>query len=131
LPKARVLYGPLNQQLQDPQSFASQLKHLLAVRQAYNLYAAKQIAIPEVQNPSLLVMVHELPDNRGIQITALNFGPDPLEETISLPQIEPGPVVDMLLETIVGDLGDSRELTIRLEGYSGQSLRVVGTLPAA
>ena len=126
-----MLYGPLNQQLQDPQSFASQLKHLLSVRQAYGLYAARQIAVPEVQNPSLLVMVHELPDNRGLQITALNFGPEPLEETLSVPQAEPGPVVDMLQETIVGDLPDSRELTIRLEGYAGQSLRIVGALPSA
>jgi hypothetical protein len=37
----------------------------------------------------------------------------------------------MLQETIVGDLQDSRELTIRLEGYAGQSLRIVGALPSA
>lgn len=131
LPRARSLYGPLGQQLLDPQSFASQLKRLLAVRQAYGLYAAKQSAIPDVQNPSLLVMVHELPDNRGTQITALNFGPDPVEETISLPQVEPGPVVDMLEESIAGDLPDNRELYLRLESYSGQSLRVVGALPSS
>lgn len=130
LRRASVLYGPLNQQLLDPDSFASQLKHLLAVRQAYGLYAAKQIAVPEVQSPGLLVMVHELPDNRGTQITALNFGSEPLEETITL-QAEPGPVVDMLHETIVGDLQDSRELIIRLDGYEGQSLRIVGALPSA
>jgi trehalose synthase len=131
LPKATVLYGPIDKQLHDPNSFASQLKHLLAVRQAYGLYAAKQIAVPEVQSPGLLVMVHELPDNRGTQITALNFGSEPIEETITLSQAEPGPVVDMLQETIVGDLQDSRELTIQLEGYAGQSLRIVGALPSA
>ena len=129
LPRAEVLYGPLNLQLQDPLSFASRLKHLLSVRQAYGLYAAKQIAIPDVQNPSLLVMVHELPDNRGAQITALNFGSEPIEETITLPHMETGPVVDMLEETIVGDLQEDGVLTIKLDAYSGQSLRIVGSLP--
>ena len=130
LPKARMLYGPLNAQLRDPHSFANQLKHLLAVRQSYGLYAARQIAIPDVQNPALLVMVHELPDNRGMQVTALNFGPEPLEETIVLDHTETGPVVDMLTGTIYGDLPASGELFIRLAGYEGQSLRIVGAVPS-
>ena len=130
LPKARMLYGPLNEQLTDPDSFASQLKHLLAVRQAYGLYAAKQVAIPDVQSPGLLVMVHELPDNRGTQVTALNFGPDQVEETITLPDVQTGPVVDMLNETIFGDLPETKELFIRLGGYEGQSLRIVGAVPS-
>lgn len=130
LPKARTLYGPLNEQLQDPTSFANQLKHLLAVRQSYGIYAARQIAIPDVHNPALLVLVHELPDARGTQVTALNFGPDPLEETIILEQVQTGPVVDMLNGTIFGDLPESGELFIRLGGFEGQSLRIVGTVPS-
>lgn len=129
LPKARMLYGPLNQQLEDPNSFASQLKHLLAVRQSYGLFAARQVAVPDVQNPALMVMVHELPDGRGLQVTALNFGPDPLEETVVLDHAETGPVVDMLNGRIYGDLPDSGELFIRLGGYEGQSLRIVGDVP--
>jgi trehalose synthase len=130
LPKARMLYGTLNQQLEDPDSFANQLKHLLAVRQAHGLFAARQTAIPDVQNPGLLVMVHELPDQRGTQVTALNFGPDPLEETILLENVQTGPVVDMLNGRIFGDLPESGELFIRLEGFQGQSLRIVGAVPS-
>ena len=74
-------------------------------------------------------MVHDLPDNRGIQVTALNFGPDQVEETITLSHVETGPVVDMLNGAIFGDLPESGELYIRLEGYHGQSLRIVGSLP--
>ena len=130
LPKARTLYGSLNEQLQDPNSFSNQLKHLLAVRQSYGLYAARQIAIPDVLNPALLIMVHELPDGRGTQVTALNFGPTPLEETIVLEQIQTGPVVDMLNGKIYGDLPETGELFIRLHGYEGQSLRIVGAVPS-
>ena len=44
-------------------------------------------------------MVHELPEGKGIQVTALNFGSPPIDETIKLPQPEARPVVDMIHET--------------------------------
>ena len=66
-----------------------------------------------------------MPDARGTQITALNFGAAPIEETIVLPDVDCGPVVDMLNEKIVGDLCPSGELTVRLAPYEGQSLRIV------
>ena len=83
-------------------------------------------------SPGLLVMVHELPDGRGIQVTALNFGRDAaLTRRSSLPNVKPGPVVDMINETNEGDLSDAGELRIRLEGYEGKSLRIVGPPPAS
>jgi trehalose synthase len=129
LPRAPTLYGPIDEQLQRPDSFASQLQRLLAVRQAYGIYASRQILVPDVTSPGLLVMVHELPDARGTQVTALNFGAEPLEETIVLPNVQPGPVVDMINETVEGDLSEASELVIRLDGYEGLSLRIVGALP--
>ncbi len=127
IPKAAMLYGPINEQLERPDSFASQLQRLLSVRQAYGIYAGKQIMIPEVVNPGLLIMVHELPDGRGTQVTALNFGATPIEETVVLPNVQPGVVVDMINETVEGDLLKTGELLVRLEGYEGLSLRIVGS----
>ncbi len=131
LPKAPTLYGPIDEQLKRPDSFASQLRHLLAVRQASGLYASRQILVPDVTSAGLLVMVHELPDGKGIQVTALNFGATPLDETITLPNVKPGPVVDMVNETNEGDVSDAGELRIRLDGYEGKSLRIVGPPPAS
>ncbi|MCO6050332.1 maltose alpha-D-glucosyltransferase [Mesorhizobium sp. RP14(2022)] len=130
LPRAQTLYGPLPEQLQDPDSFASQLKRLLAVRQAHGIFAAQQVLVPDTEHPGLLLMVHELPDNRGTQITALNFSAEPVEEVVTIPNTVPGPVVDMVAETIVGDLSAAGELTIKLGAYEGQSLRIVGALPS-
>jgi len=127
VPRAVALYGSLTQQLADPASFASRLKHMFSVRQAYGIAASRQLPIPDVLTPSLLIMMHELPAGRGIQITALNFGPDPLEEIIVLEHVPPGPVVDMLNESVEGDLSEDGRLSIRLDGYEGLSLRVVGT----
>jgi trehalose synthase len=127
IPRAETLYGPIDEQLQRPDSFVSQLQRLLAVRQSYGIYASRQILVPDVVSPGLLVMVHELPDGRGTQVTALNFGPTPVEEPVVLPDVQPGVVVDMINETVEGDLSQTGELVIRLDGYEGRSLRIVGT----
>ncbi|MET0357964.1 MAG: maltose alpha-D-glucosyltransferase, partial [Pararhizobium sp.] len=100
-----------------------------AVREAYGFAASRQVMIPDTTTPGLLVMVHELPDGRGTQVTALNFGDTALEEVIVLPNVTPGPVVDMIGETIEGDLQEDGALTISLEPYEGLALRIVGTLP--
>lgn len=121
MPRARALYGPIDLQLQQPDSFASQLRHLLAVRQRYQLYAARQLAIPNVQSPGLLVMVHELPDALLTQVTLLNFGPEPIDELVHLENIRAGTLVDMLMDETVGDLTSTGDLPVRLPGYTGKS----------
>jgi trehalose synthase len=120
LPKAPSLYGPVTEQLKNPESFASQLKRLLKVRQSYALYAARQIDVPEPHNPSVLVLHHELPEQRGQQITALNFAAADLIEPIRLP-VGTQRVTDMLSgEELPIDADGICQLA--LEGYQGRSL---------
>jgi trehalose synthase len=128
LPKARVLYGPLDEQLKSTASFASQIKHILAVRKDYDIGASHQILLPEVSSPGLVVMVHELPAERGIQITALNFSRDKVEEAVSLPGVAPGAVMDILNGRVMGDLGADGLFTFTLAPHEGLCLRVVETL---
>jgi trehalose synthase len=129
LPKARSLYGSLPEQLRNSASFASRLKKLLSVREAHGIAASRQIAIPDVVSAGLLVMVHELPDDRGIQVTALNFGSTRIEETLQLEGVAPGPIFDMLNDTIEGDFREDGQLVIALDAYTGQSLRIISALP--
>ncbi|KPW70022.1 maltose alpha-D-glucosyltransferase [Pseudomonas amygdali] len=129
MPRPKTLYGSLVSQLQRPDSFASQLKKILAVRRAYDIAASRQILIPDVEHPGLLVMVQELPAGKGTQITALNFSSETIVETLHLPGIAPGPVVDIINERVEGDLTDQGEFTITLDAYEGLALRVVSTLP--
>ncbi|WP_462380807.1 maltose alpha-D-glucosyltransferase [Pseudomonas sp. Marseille-QA0892] len=129
IPKARSLYGSLVEQLREPGSFACQVKRILAVRRSYGVASAKQIMVPMTEHPSLLVMVHELPAGRGIQVTALNFGPEPLSEVLHFPDIEPGPVVDIITERLEGDLSPEGDFRIELEGYEALALRVVSNVP--
>ncbi len=129
MPRSKTLYGSLNRQLQDPESFAAQLQKILAVRNAYGIAASRQILVPDVEHPGLLIMVHELPAGKGTQITALNFGATPITETLHLPNIAPGPVVDIINERVEGDLTAEGDFTITLDAYEGLALRVVSHSP--
>jgi len=71
MPKAPCLYGSLSEQLTDPNSFASQLKAILAVREKQGLALAKQLDIPILSNHAILALVHQLPADSGVQATVL------------------------------------------------------------
>jgi trehalose synthase len=121
LPKARALYGSLPAQLARPDSFASRLRAMLQVRQAYRIYAARQVDVPDTQSPGLLVMVHELADGLGKQVTALNFSAVPVDESVRLHGTSNQPVLDMFSQKLVGETTPAGDLRVSLDGYSGAS----------
>ncbi|MBI4347646.1 MAG: maltose alpha-D-glucosyltransferase [Elusimicrobia bacterium] len=82
LPVAPALYGPLPAQLQDPKSFASRLKGVLARRKELGIAQAKLEDVPETKAKGLLVLLLRLPDGRRAA-TALNFGREPVSETVA------------------------------------------------
>jgi len=127
MPRARALYGSLDEQLERGDSFACKVKKLLAVRQAYGLASSRQVLVPEVASAGLLVMVHELPAGRGIQISALNFSSEVIAEELQLTGFTPGTVVDMINETVEGDLTEDGRLLINLDPYEALSLRIVSS----
>jgi trehalose synthase len=83
LPVAIALYGPLPKQLERADSFASELARMLKVRADLRLYAGELIDVPEVQAKGLFVLVHRLPQG-DFEITAINFGATPVDETVTL-----------------------------------------------
>src|SRR5262249_49105524 len=74
LPKAQALYGPLPQQLKDPDSFASRLQRLLAARKTHRIAEAELLAVPEGKSPAVCLLVLKLPAPDTFAVTALNFG---------------------------------------------------------
>ncbi len=121
LPRARALYGSLPEQLRTPGSFVSELRRLLDVRRRYRLYASRQIAVPDVQSPGLLILVHELPDNLGVEVTALNFSLEPVEEMITLPGLSNLPVRELLQDEEAGRIDEHGRFWARLQGHEGKA----------
>jgi len=87
LPRAVAIYGTLPEQLRDPNSFASQLKRMLRIRKENRIAFSKLISVPEVDKQSIVVMLFECPEDFAWVVTALNFGREPVSDTIRLPQL--------------------------------------------
>ena len=131
LPKAQTLYGPLPQQLQSPDSFASQLKQKLAAREKYHIPAGQMLAVPQVNDPSVCVLVMKLPDNR-LAITALNYNRNSSMVTVDLSNV-PGTSAgstakqtahDIVADQDVGTVSDTGQLNLQLDSLSGQTVVV-------
>jgi trehalose synthase len=125
LPRAEALYGPLPEQLQHPDSFASQLRRMLRVRAQYRINESEQVALPEVRARGLVVMVHRLPGGAGTQVTAVNFARAPVREAVAIaPAPAGGAITDLLADRAHGKLGAGKRLPLTLGPHEGQVLLI-------
>jgi maltose alpha-D-glucosyltransferase/alpha-amylase len=127
LPKAQALYGPLPQQLANPNSFASQLKKILAARKKSRIAESEMAAAPDVDDRAVVVLIMKLPDNGGVAVTALNYGREPSSATVDFSQVQgisvQGPAHDIVADQDVGAVSGS-QLTISLDALAGRTVVV-------
>jgi trehalose synthase len=126
LPRAVALYGPLPRQLASPGSFASQLARLLRARADLHLYAARLIDVPHVQAKGLLVLAHELPDQRGLEITAINFGDRAVDESVAVAGVRADAAVSDALDLRAPSLrsGAGGQVPLHLAPFEAKALRI-------
>ncbi len=129
MPVGRSLYGTIPDQIADLGSFLNGLREILALRKRFGIATARQVDIPEVSHPGLLVLVHELGDDAdwagALQVTVLNFGRDPVAGTVRSKALPPGAlVIDMGTGEQVGDVDNLHAFGIALNGLQGMSLLV-------
>jgi trehalose synthase len=124
LPVAAALYGPLPRQLEHPNSFASQLARLLKVRADLKLYAGELVDVPSVSAKGLFVLVHRLPDGGDLEVTAINFGSTPVQESVAITGAAPGFPTTDVLDAKALSLDGAGRLQLKLKGYEGKAFRV-------
>ena len=130
LPRARTLYGSLPEQLKDSNSFASQLKRTLAARKKYHIAEGELVAVPDVANPALCVLILRVPGESTLAVTALNFSQQPVRDRIDLGKIEAlkeftlagRHVIDSVSSQAAHEIDSQGGLSIEIEGWSGQTL---------
>lgn len=122
IPRTQMLYAALPDQLKDPDSFASRLGEMLAIRRKYKIALAEQIAIPDVKNNGVVMMLHRLPENLGIELTALDFGREAVQETIRVRELKGMRVLDLLEDKPEGKVTEAGEFTLKLNGLEGRVL---------
>jgi trehalose synthase len=124
IPRGRALYGPLNEQLPREDSFASRLREIIRVRTKFDIATARQIAVPEPPAASMLVMIHQL-SSGTLQVTALNFGPEPVAGSVRADVLPAGAIVtDMTTGEQIGDVDNLGAFGIALGAYQGMALEV-------
>lgn len=123
LPKAQSLYGSIPEQLLNPNSFVSQVKCILALRQKYKIHLAQQLKILEPQNPGVMIMLHKLPDELGYEITALNFGATDVTETVDVSELdlETNSVCELLTDIKEAEV-DKDSIYLNLKPLQGKAL---------
>jgi trehalose synthase len=133
LPKAQSLYGTIPDQLNDPNSFVSQLTKILAARKAYQIDQSTMLAVPPVSDTAVCVLVMQLPNSKNLAITALNYGRNSTTVQVDLTQIPPGipaqsiagdNAQDIVANQSAGSVSGSGQLSIDLDSLSGKTLVV-------
>lgn len=128
MPRGRSLYGSLPAQLSDPDSFASRLSSIIALRREHAIATATQIDIPEVAHAGMLVLVHRLDDgdadsDAATQVTVFNFSAEPTDGTVRSEHLTPGSaVVDVSTGAAIGRVDDLNSFTVSLPGYGATFL---------
>lgn len=133
LPRAQSLYGSLPEQLVNPDSFASQLKRMLAARKRYRVHEATMNAVPNVGNPAVCVLIMTLPENGGLAVTALNYARGPAAFEVDLTMVPPGypaeslsgqQATDIVADEHAGTVSETGRLALQLDGLAAKTLVV-------
>jgi maltose alpha-D-glucosyltransferase/alpha-amylase len=133
LPKAQSLYGSLPEQLQSPDSFASKIQQMLAARKRWRIAEGTMLAVPSVNDPSVCVLVMQLPDSQNLAITALNYGRMKTTAQVDLTLIPPGipassvagqTALDIVTNQSAGSVGDNGMFTFDIDDLTGRTFVV-------
>jgi hypothetical protein len=132
LPRTRTLYAALPEQLKDPNSFAMQLKRILAARKKYQFEQARLVAVPETDQSSSCVLIFRVSGRMSANVTAINFSRDAVEEEIDLHSVKElstikfgGNVIrNCITDADEGMVDAGGKLKLKLEGWSGKAIAI-------
>jgi trehalose synthase len=119
-PNPKTLYPALMFQLQNPHSFGSHLKKMLFLRKNLSIAKGELLSVPSTTAPSSFLLVHRLPQSKSIQLLALNFGSETVQEIVEIDAIKETLAIELLSSLIQEkDLSSSR-FTFTIPPLSGK-----------
>ncbi|MGD2169740.1 MAG: alpha-amylase family glycosyl hydrolase [Chlamydiota bacterium] len=122
LPKAPHIYSNLIKQLKDPSSFTSQIKGYLKARNQYAIDTSYLTCVPSVTNPSLFILIHRLSGLDYLQMTAINFGDKPVQETIEMDGFAYTNATNILTRKAEVKEAESKQFTVILEPLESKAI---------
>lgn len=133
LPRARTLYAPIPEQLEDDESFLRQLANIIHVREQHRLPQATQVEVPDVSHPGLLVLVHRLDEGNPnltdaqMQVTVLNFSNEPVLGIVRSDELPARRLVtDAVSREVIGRVDDLQSFPVQIGPMEGLFLLIGG-----
>ncbi|WP_282852026.1 maltose alpha-D-glucosyltransferase [Gulosibacter sediminis] len=133
LPRARTLYDSIPEQLDDDESFLSELSRVIQVREQHRLPQASQVDVPEVSHPGLLVLVHRLDEGNPnqldaqMQVTVLNFSHEPVFGIVRSDELPTRRLVtDAVSREVIGRVDDLQSFPVQIAPMEGLFLLIGG-----
>ena len=123
IPRARSLYGSLPEQLAEPDSFATRLRGLIALRARHGIAEATLLEVPDLDHPGLLALVMRLPDD-SVAVTVLNVTSEPVVQTVLRTEhAVPGTVVhDLGTGEPMGEVDEEHDVPVILGAHDARVL---------
>jgi trehalose synthase len=122
--RAVSLYGTLPEQLANPRSFASRLSVILALREKHGIATGTLLDVPDVGQPSMLVLINRLVIG-AVQVTVLNFSPDPVTGPVISAELPiGGTVIDLSTDEEIATVDALGTFPVTLEGFGGVALMI-------
>jgi trehalose synthase len=129
--RAVTLYGNLPEQLDDSHSFAAQLGRMLKARKKHRIAEGRLLAVPNVDNRPVCILVMQAPGPVGAVITVMNFSQKPIREELDLSGAEgledaklTGKLLDIITGEQLGNLPDSGRMTIELPALTAKTILI-------
>ncbi|MBN2479371.1 MAG: hypothetical protein JXA94_04005, partial [Parachlamydiales bacterium] len=122
IPKAKMLYGPLNEQLKDPNSYVSNLKKILKVRKDNQIDLSQLKKVLKVKNSQLFLALYKLPKDESTLLVALNFGKEKIAEKINIDEIKNSYAVNLIEEKNEEKKFSSNEFNLSLEALQAKAI---------
>jgi hypothetical protein len=121
-PNEETLYASLPGQLQNPKSFAMQLRNILKARREQGVANGKLLAIPDTVNRGVLVLLHELKEGGKLQLLAVNFSKAPVSEVFDIPRVRKTTAIDLITGLAMKKPLDAETIRIDLPPLSGKAI---------
>jgi hypothetical protein len=126
MPRGRAAStAAIPEQLADESSFLRQLQTVLRVRSRYGIATSRQVDIPKVSHPGMLVMVHQLADPRQHQLTVLNFANEHIVGTVRSKALPPASRVSNMFDgKDFATVDNLHAFVVEMQPHHGMSLLV-------
>jgi hypothetical protein len=115
-----TLYASIPTQLQNPKSFAAQLKRILRARQEVSLERAQLVDVPSVDNPGLLLFRYRLAETGYAALLAVNFSKTKASEVVESSDYVYTSAIDLYTGLSLAKAHDSSFFIVNAEPYTAQ-----------